>query len=168
MRGSLERDISSLRALGPGGGQISRVVHVSTRAAFGVFAEKSEFIPNVHVQKTCVFLCCFCFWWWGVCKIRMPRKPIYFWMFGFTQNMHVYNTVVFLNCWFYTKFACPENQLVFGLLVLYQICMPRKHLFWECWGYSKFACPGSFLRTSQARFRPPGDKQKRKTSKKSE
>ena len=40
MRGSLERDISSLRALGPGGGQISRVVHVSTRAAF-VFLQKS-------------------------------------------------------------------------------------------------------------------------------
>ena len=39
MRGSLERDISSLRALGPGGGQISRVVHVSTRAAFGVLRE---------------------------------------------------------------------------------------------------------------------------------
>ncbi len=31
VRGSLERDISSLRALGPGGGQISRVVHVSVR-----------------------------------------------------------------------------------------------------------------------------------------
>ena len=37
VRGSPERDISSLRALGPGGGQISRVAHVSTRAAFGVF-----------------------------------------------------------------------------------------------------------------------------------
>ena len=36
MRGSLERDISSLRAFGPGGGQISRVVHVSARAPFGV------------------------------------------------------------------------------------------------------------------------------------
>ncbi len=93
-----------------------------------------------------VFFCfVFVFGGGGVCKIRMPRKPIYFWMFGFTQNMHVYNTVVFLNCWFYTKFACPENQLVFGLLVLYQICMPRKHLFWECWGYSKFACPGNFF-----------------------
>ena len=55
-RGSLERDILSLRALGPGGGQISRVVHVSTRAAFGVFAEKSEFIPSVHVQNTNLFL----------------------------------------------------------------------------------------------------------------
>ena len=39
MRGSREWDISSLRALGPGGGQISRVVHVSTRAAF-VFLQK--------------------------------------------------------------------------------------------------------------------------------
>ncbi len=46
MRGSLERDISSLRALGPGGGQISRIVHVSTRAAFGVFAEKSVFLQK--------------------------------------------------------------------------------------------------------------------------
>ena len=41
MRGSLEQDTSSLRALGPGGGQISRVVHVSARAPFGVFAENS-------------------------------------------------------------------------------------------------------------------------------
>ena len=39
VRGSSERDISSLRALGPGGGQISRVVHVSARAPFDVFAE---------------------------------------------------------------------------------------------------------------------------------
>ena len=44
VRGSPERDISSLRALGPGGGQISRVVHVSTRADFGVFAEKYGFV----------------------------------------------------------------------------------------------------------------------------
>ena len=48
MRGSLERDISSLRALGPGGGQISRVVHVSTRAAFDVFAEKCGFVQEGH------------------------------------------------------------------------------------------------------------------------
>ena len=48
VRGSLERDISSLRALGPGGGQISRVVHVSTRAAFGVFAEKYGFVQEGH------------------------------------------------------------------------------------------------------------------------
>ena len=40
VRGSLERDISSLRAFGPGGGQISRVVRVSARALFGVFEEK--------------------------------------------------------------------------------------------------------------------------------
>ena len=46
MRGSLERDISSLRALGPGGGQISRVVHVSTRADFCVFAEKYGFVQE--------------------------------------------------------------------------------------------------------------------------
>ncbi|MDP7453798.1 MAG: hypothetical protein QGE95_16290, partial [Arenicellales bacterium] len=48
VRGSPERDISSLRALGPGGGQISRVVHVSTRAAFGVFAEKYGFVQEGH------------------------------------------------------------------------------------------------------------------------
>ena len=48
MRGSLERDISSLRALAPGGGQISRVVHVPTRAAFGVFAEKCGFVQEGH------------------------------------------------------------------------------------------------------------------------
>ena len=57
VRGSLERVISSLRALGPGGGQISRVVHVSTRAAFGVFAEDSlcivmfgERSPNITIH----------------------------------------------------------------------------------------------------------------------
>ncbi len=44
VRGSLERDISSLRAFGPGVGQISRVVHVSARAPFGVFAEKYGFV----------------------------------------------------------------------------------------------------------------------------
>ena len=44
VRGSLERDISSLRAFGPGGGQISRVVHVSTRAAFGVLRENIFFL----------------------------------------------------------------------------------------------------------------------------
>ncbi len=44
VRGSHERDISSLRALGPGGGQISRVVHVSTRAAFGVLRGHSRFL----------------------------------------------------------------------------------------------------------------------------
>ena len=48
VRGSPERDISSLRALGPGGGQISRVVHVSARAAFGVFAEKCGFVQEGH------------------------------------------------------------------------------------------------------------------------
>ena len=44
MRGSLNGDISSLGALGPGGGQISRVVHVSTRAAFGVLRGNSCFL----------------------------------------------------------------------------------------------------------------------------
>ncbi len=35
-------------ALGPGGGQISRVVHVSMRADFGVFAEKYGFAQEGH------------------------------------------------------------------------------------------------------------------------
>ena len=48
MRGSPERDISSLRALGPGGGQISGVVHVSARAAFGVSTEKCGFVQEGH------------------------------------------------------------------------------------------------------------------------
>ncbi len=48
MRVSLNGDISSLRALGPGGGQISRVVHVPARAAFGVFAEKYGFVQEGH------------------------------------------------------------------------------------------------------------------------
>ncbi len=42
VRGSLERDISSLRAFGPGVGQISRVVHVSARAPFGVFLREVD------------------------------------------------------------------------------------------------------------------------------
>ena len=46
--GSPERDISSLPAFGPGGGQISRVVHVSARAAFGVSAEKCGFVQEGH------------------------------------------------------------------------------------------------------------------------
>ncbi len=56
VRGSLERDISSLRAFGPGGGQISRVVHVSTRADFGVFAEKYGFVQEGHtiIEKNMV------------------------------------------------------------------------------------------------------------------
>ena len=44
MRGSPERVISSLRAFGPGGGQISRVVHVSARAPFSVFAGKYVYV----------------------------------------------------------------------------------------------------------------------------
>ena len=38
--GISERDISSLRAFGGGGGQISSVVRVSARAPLGVFAGK--------------------------------------------------------------------------------------------------------------------------------
>ena len=38
VKGSPEQDISSLRAFGQGGGQISRVVRVSARVPFGVFA----------------------------------------------------------------------------------------------------------------------------------
>ncbi len=52
VRDSPERDISSLRALGPGGGQISRVVHVSTRAAFGVFCRKVWFrARGAHISR---------------------------------------------------------------------------------------------------------------------
>ena len=40
VRGSPERVISSLRAFGPGGGQIWRVVRVSARAPLEVFPEK--------------------------------------------------------------------------------------------------------------------------------
>ena len=57
VRGYPERDISPLRALGPGGGQISSVVDVSTRAAFGVFPEDSlcivmfgERSPNITIH----------------------------------------------------------------------------------------------------------------------
>ena len=39
VRGSPERDISSLRAFGPGGRQVLRVVRVA-RALFDVFEEK--------------------------------------------------------------------------------------------------------------------------------
>ena len=39
MRGSPERDISSLRAFGPGGGQIWGVVRVSARALLEYFEE---------------------------------------------------------------------------------------------------------------------------------
>ena len=64
VRGSLERDISSLRAFGPGGGQISRVVHVSARAAFGVFAEKSCLFMHINYfyeQVAVLFMTmCFC------------------------------------------------------------------------------------------------------------
>ena len=56
VKGSLERDISSLRAFGLGGGQISRVVHVSARAPFGVFAETLYFLREstacIHESTT--------------------------------------------------------------------------------------------------------------------
>ena len=57
VRGSLERDISSLRAFGPGGGQISRVVHVSTRADFGAFAEKYGFVQEGHIFRKSMVSC---------------------------------------------------------------------------------------------------------------
>ncbi len=44
VRGSHERDISSLRAFGPEGGQISRVVHVSARAPFNDLGGKVAFV----------------------------------------------------------------------------------------------------------------------------
>ena len=57
VRVSPERDISSLRALGPGGGQISRVVHISARAAFGVFAEKCGLCRRgTHLSNKCGFV----------------------------------------------------------------------------------------------------------------
>ena len=56
----------------------------------------------------------------------MPIKQIYFWNFGFRPNVHVYKTNLFLEIWVYTKVACPENKLLFGIIVLYQICMSRK------------------------------------------
>ena len=40
VRGSPERDISSLRAFGPGGGQVLRVVQSPARALLGLFREK--------------------------------------------------------------------------------------------------------------------------------
>ncbi len=40
VRGSPERDISSLRAFGPRGRQVLRVVRVAARALFDVFEEK--------------------------------------------------------------------------------------------------------------------------------
>ena len=58
MRGSPERFILSLRAFGPGGGQIWRVVRVSARAPFEVLPEKVVLL-NVFrdfaqdVQRSC-------------------------------------------------------------------------------------------------------------------
>ena len=58
VRGSHERVISSLRAFGPGGGQIWRVVRVSARAPFEVLPEKVVLL-NVFrdfaqdVQRSC-------------------------------------------------------------------------------------------------------------------
>ncbi len=43
-----EQDISSLRALGLGVGQMSRVIHVSAHAPFGVFAELYGFVQEGH------------------------------------------------------------------------------------------------------------------------
>ena len=58
MRGSLERDISSLRAFGPGGGQISRVVRVSARAPFGVCLQRSMVSckRGTHLSEKCGFV----------------------------------------------------------------------------------------------------------------
>ena len=75
VRGSPERDISSLRALGPGGGQISRVVHVSARAAFGVFAENScllMHIINYFYEQVAVLLMTMCF-----CVLRKSNFVFY-------------------------------------------------------------------------------------------
>ena len=48
VRGSPERLISSLRAFGPGGGQIWRVVRVSARAPFEVLPEKIVLLKVFH------------------------------------------------------------------------------------------------------------------------
>ena len=113
----------------------------------------------------------------------MSRIPLDFWMFGFIQNLHVQKTILFWECWVYTKcacsenmcffvlflflvvgggyakFACPENQFIFGCLGLHKICMSiiqlyfwivgftqnlhvqKTNLFLDCWCYTKFACP---------------------------
>ncbi len=57
VKGSLERDISSLRAFGLGGRQISRVVHLSARAAF-VFCSKVWFrARGAHIYRISVVSC---------------------------------------------------------------------------------------------------------------
>ena len=48
MRGSPERVISSLRAFGPGDGQIPRVVRVSARAPFEFFSGKVAFADRIE------------------------------------------------------------------------------------------------------------------------
>ncbi len=92
-------------------------------------------------------------------QIRMSIIHIYFLFFGFIPNLHVQKAHLFFDFWVYTTFACPENQFIFGILGLYQICMAIKpmyfcffgcipilhthntNLFLECWVYTKFACP---------------------------
>ena len=45
-----ERDISSLRAFGPGGRHVLRVVCVSARALFGVFVYVDVVLSNGHLH----------------------------------------------------------------------------------------------------------------------
>ncbi len=109
MRGSPERDISSLRALGPGGGQISRVVHVSARAAFGVFAEKYGFVQEGHTKK----------------KIRPSRKekigP------GRKQKIRPKIFNIFHNI-FYICSNVFSNLLTYILKIIAPVCLPRLRL----------------------------------------
>ena len=99
------------------------------------------FIQNSHVQKP-IYLLTFCFTQnvrvhktWCFCfffildKIYMSRTPIYFWNCGFIPKLHVHNTNLFSECWFYIKFVCSENHFIFGMFVLYKMCMSRKHFF---------------------------------------
>ena len=88
-------------------------------------------------------------------KTRMSRKPIYVWKFGFILNLHAQKTCLFLEVWVYTKFACPETDLFFGILGLYKLCMSRNFFIWGVYQigmsrtnlfsdllvYNKSACP---------------------------
>ena len=88
VRGSPERDISSLRALGLGGGQILRVVHVSARAAFGVSAEKYGFVQEGHTFLGKV--------WFRARGSHISRNK-----YGFVQEGHTFLEKV----WFRTRGA---------------------------------------------------------------
>ncbi len=75
------------------------------------------FITNLHVQKPFLgeFLVLY--------QTCMLPKEINVWSVGFMQHLHVQKTNLCLEFWVYTTFACPENQIIFGILVLYKLCM---------------------------------------------